>query len=131
MTTQRSEINTDRSGLVVHTGGFPSRAHLQQILRLAGAAQAPLFHWGDIDGGGLRIFRHLESALALRKLQLRPHLMDAALLQEHGVTGEKSIRLADAPAQESVIRKLWDALVETNLILEHESLPPCRPTITG
>ena len=82
------EINADHSGLVVYTGGFPSRAHLQQILRLAEAAQAPLFHWGDIDGGGLRIFRHLESALAQRGLRLQPHLMDSALLQEHGVMRE-------------------------------------------
>lgn len=54
------EINADLDALVIYTGGFPSHAHLQQIVRLAAAANAPLFHWGDMDGGGIRIFRHLE-----------------------------------------------------------------------
>ena len=67
------ELNPDRSALIIYTAGFPAKAHLEEIERLALAADAPLFHWGDLDAGGVRIFRHLEDALARhgRLLDLR------------------------------------------------------------
>jgi hypothetical protein len=121
------ELNENKSALVIYTAGFPARAHLRQIVRLAELAGAPLYHWGDIDGGGVRIFCQLERALANRGLALLPHLMTSALLQEHGVPREKQIRLADAPSRDSAMAKLWDALLETGLVLEQESLTPSRP----
>jgi hypothetical protein len=121
------EANDDKSALVIYTAGFPSRAHLRQIVRLAELSGAPIFHWGDIDGGGVRIFCQLERALANRGLALLPHLMNTALLQEHGVPREKQIRPADAPSPDSAMAKLWDALLETGLVLEQESLTPSRP----
>ncbi|MCW6535933.1 DUF2220 domain-containing protein [Sphingomonas lycopersici] len=121
------EINDDRSGLVIYTGGFPSRGHLRQIVRLAEEVRAPSFHWGDLDGGGVRIFRHLERAMANRGLMLRPHLMDAATLLNQGVASDRQLRSADAPPLESAVRGLWDALVESGLVLEQESLSPQRP----
>ncbi|CDX56785.1 conserved hypothetical protein [Mesorhizobium plurifarium] len=122
------EINNNRSALIIYTGGFPSRCHLQQIVRLAAEAQAPIFHWGDIDDGGVRIFGHLERTLAERGLSLFPHLMDVAALHEHGVVRDKQMRTADAPPRESAVRGLWEALVASALVLEQESLSPQYPS---
>jgi hypothetical protein len=121
------EVNEDKSALVVYTAGFPSRAHLRQIVRLAELSGAPVYHWGDIDGGGVKIFCHLERALANRGVALLPHLMDPALLHQYGVTGEKQLRVADAPSADSAMRTIWDALLETGLVLEQESLAPRLP----
>lgn len=121
------ELNEDKSALVIYTAGFPARAHLRQIVRLAELAGAPLYHWGDIDGGGIRIFCHLERAFGNRGLALLPHLMTATLLEEHGVVGERRLRPADAPALDSAMGPLWDALLATGLVLEQESLAPVRP----
>ncbi|PBB20377.1 Wadjet anti-phage system protein JetD domain-containing protein [Mesorhizobium sp. WSM4313] len=121
------EINSDRSALIIYTGGFPSRSHLRQIVRLAVKAQAPIFHWGDIDDGGVRIFGHLERTLAERGLCLLPHLMDVAALYEHGVVRDRHMRTADAPPRESAVRGLWEALVTSALVLEQESLSPRHP----
>ncbi|HEY6817636.1 MAG TPA: Wadjet anti-phage system protein JetD domain-containing protein [Croceibacterium sp.] len=125
------EINDDRSGLIIYTGGFPSRGHLRQIVRLAEEVKAPSFHWGDLDGGGVRIFQHLERAIASRGLKLRPHLMDAATLLSQGIASERQLRSADAPPSESAIRDLWDALSESGLALEQETLSPQRPEASG
>ncbi|WP_342248959.1 Wadjet anti-phage system protein JetD domain-containing protein [Sphingomonas sp. OTU376] len=121
------EINADRSALVIYTGGFPSRGHLRQIVRLARAARVPSYHWGDLDGGGVRIFRYLEQAVGSHGLALRPHLMDPVLLELHGVPSDKQLRAADAPPHESAIRSLWDILVSSNMQLEQESLAPRHP----
>ena len=72
------EINGTRDGLIIYTGGFPARPILRQIVRLAVQASAPAFHWGDIDAGGLLIFRHLEKALAEVGFKLNPHMMRLA-----------------------------------------------------
>ncbi len=121
------EVNEDKSALVIYTAGFPSRSHLREIVRLAELSGAPTYHWGDIDGGGIRIFCQLERALADRRLVLLPHLMDSALLQEHGVSREKQIRPADAPPPGSAMATLWHSLLESGLALEQESLTPSRP----
>lgn len=123
------EVNDDKSGLVIYTGGFPSRAHLRQIVRLAELSQAPVYHWGDLDGGGVRIFCHLERALLQRACVLFPHLMTPDLLEQHGVVASKQLRTADAPSSDSAMRKTWDALIEIGLVLEQESLSPRRPAI--
>ena len=123
------EVNENKSALVIYTAGFPSRAHLRQIVRLAELSGAPVYHWGDIDGGGVRIFCHLERALANRGLALLPHLMNPTLLHQYGVTGEKQLRAADAPSSDSAMRPIWDVLLETGLVLEQESLAPRLPAL--
>ncbi|TIL68467.1 Wadjet anti-phage system protein JetD domain-containing protein [Mesorhizobium sp.] len=121
------EVNADRSGLVIYTGGFPARAHLHQIVRLATAAGAPAFHWGDMDAGGVRIFRHLEDALAPSGIVLRPHLMEPLLLRRHGMSSKNQRRLAAGVCPASTISALWDLIAETALAHEQESLAPVRP----
>lgn len=122
------EINEGRQGLVLYSGGFPSRGALQAILHLAGVARAPTFHWGDIDPGGLQIFRYLEAALCARGVSLRPHLMTTDLLgQARERAGGAKIKAGGAA--DSAIAALWDALAmgPGGWELEQEALDPQAP----
>lgn len=50
-------------GMVIYTGGFPARA-LQDLLSSLYRnipASLGLFHWGDIDSGGMKILSCLQS----------------------------------------------------------------------
>lgn len=123
------EVNLDRSGLIMYTGGFPARSHLSQIVRIAKATDAPIFHWGDMDAGGVRIFRHLEEALAVEGLALRPHLMDQTFLKKHGAISSNQRRLIPGACSASAISALWDLIAETGLAHEQESLDPRRPAV--
>ena len=78
------EVSVSDTGLIIFSGGFPSRPTLAAILRLANQARVPAYHWGDMDAGGVRIFRHLEVELSAVGIALRPHMMDAALLRRVG-----------------------------------------------
>jgi hypothetical protein len=72
------------SGAAIYLGGFPSSAvsaFLHKLL-LAAPSGTPFFHWGDIDEGGLKIFRRLECTMPV---QPWPHLMDTALLDTRGL----------------------------------------------
>ncbi len=51
-------------GIVVYTGGFPSDSTLVAITALARATTCPIYHWGDIDPGGIKIAYRIERALA-------------------------------------------------------------------
>ena len=55
------EVARSERALIIYSGGFPSRPTLATITRLAAKAQVQTLHWGDMDTGGVRIFRHLES----------------------------------------------------------------------
>lgn len=124
------EVNAAHDGLVIYTGGFPARPILKQIVRLAKLAAAPAFHWGDIDPGGVRIFRHLEDTLAAQGIRLAPHLMNGDILYAFGVAakaGQRTVR--SGAAGQSAIADTWDAIAETGLILEQETLAPEAPCL--
>ncbi|MFD2428835.1 hypothetical protein ACFSUK_13135 [Sphingobium scionense] len=82
-----------------------------------------------MDGGGIRIFRHLEKALADHGLRLHPHLMDSATLIAQGVPRAMALRKADAPPADSAIYPLWEVLANYELMLEQESLTPHHPNL--
>jgi hypothetical protein len=68
--------------LALLSDGFPARDVLSGIVHLVQVAQpAPLFHWGDIDAGGLRIAQHLEDACGV---PLRLHDMARELATKWG-----------------------------------------------
>ena len=121
------EINTDRAGLIIYTGGFPARPVLRQIVRLAARASAPVFHWGDMDAGGVRIFRHLEDALAPHQIPLIPHMMRSDLLADHGMPAEMRRRLQAGACPNSAIAELWDSIAKTSFAHEQESFSPLSP----
>lgn len=123
------EVSPGDNGLVIYSGGFPSRPTLKAIVRLAQQADAMTFHWGDMDAGGVRIFQHIERHLATLGVVLHPHMMDADLLRRSGST------VANAPdvvgdTAGSAIAELATAIRVTGLVHEQEELSPVRPLVT-
>jgi hypothetical protein len=115
-------------GLAIYTGGFASAgvvAILTWILKnLDGGI--PFFHWGDIDPGGLRIFRYLEETLPRPP---RPHLMDRALAEKHGKAAPCDRSLFSIAQSSSAVADLaqWLAQDDTIRHLEQEALDPVTP----
>nr|WP_281720879.1 Wadjet anti-phage system protein JetD domain-containing protein [Nitrosomonas nitrosa] len=76
-----TEINGNYLALL--TDGFPARdvlssmGHLVKVAR--GTGDVPIFHWGDIDAGGVRIAAHLQDAfgVALKLHEMQPDLARA------------------------------------------------------
>jgi hypothetical protein len=67
---------------VIYTGGFPSHATLNVICRVARQVEEDaVFHWGDVDGGGIAIAVHLERII---KRRILPHLMSPEQARTHG-----------------------------------------------
>jgi hypothetical protein len=80
--------------VVVYTGGFPSRtvvAALVAISRWPGLRA--IYHWGDVDEGGLRIALTLCSTVSI---PIVPHLMTAELARRYG-TKAKPAKLRTIP----------------------------------
>lgn len=120
------EVSRTDDGLVIYSGGFPSHPTLRAIGRLAVQADAPTFHWGDMDAGGVRIFRHIERHLAPLGVPLHPHMMDADLLRR---TGSVAPGAADVVGDMtgSAVSDLANAIRETGLVHEQEEFSPRSP----
>lgn len=71
----RHAREVDDGGVIVFSGGFPSRAVLRAIKRLDElvAPHVPFFHWGDTDRHGFLIWQHIAEAL---RRPLHRHLME-------------------------------------------------------
>ncbi|MGE5516195.1 MAG: DUF3322 domain-containing protein [Bacteroidota bacterium] len=114
-------------GILLYSGGFPSDATLACLLALARATNCPIFHWGDIDAGGIKIAYRIERALASVGRPLHLHLMDLALAHRHGQpVAAKAVFRVDVST--SVIAGLAAFLgsMEAHL-LEQEELDPAIP----
>lgn len=120
------EINRAGTGLVIYTGGFPSRAVLHAIVSLASRAGAPTFHWGDLDAGGVRIFLHLEDRLAAHGISLRPHLMESDRLTRSGAAAS-SAKAVHAPPGSAIADLALLVSGAGALALEQEAISPCSP----
>jgi len=120
------EVAWFERALVIYSGGFPSRPTLATITRLAAQVQAPTFHWGDMDAGGVRIFRHLERHLADVDIALRPHMMDTELLRRFGKPAPGTAGpFGDMHA--SAIVDFADFLTASGLVLEQEEFDRRSP----
>jgi hypothetical protein len=121
----RQVREVDDGALVVYTGGFPSAGVIDMLTGLLNAVDpdVPFFHWGDIDPGGVRIFRLLEESLPRSPL---PHLMDRLLAEAHGKPAAPDRTLAAIAATSSAISDLADWLAHGDTIwhLEQEALDP-------
>lgn len=78
----------DDNGIILFSSGFPS-PDFCGLLTLLGTSlgnHVPFYHWGDIDLGGLRIFRRIADVLheTLNGKMLHPHLMTSKLLFDYG-----------------------------------------------
>ncbi len=118
----------DDDALVVYTGGFASTgavALLKLILTML-PPTVPFFHWGDIDPGGLRIFRFLEERLPRAP---KPHLMCRSLAERMGRPAARDPSLSSISKTDSALASLaaWLACGEQIKHLEQEALDPISP----
>jgi hypothetical protein len=113
--------------LVVYIGGFPAAGVTELLSKVLATvpADVPFLHWGDVDAGGVRIFRYLEENLARRP---QPHLMTKELAVKFGQPAEADPSLASIARSNSAVRDLteWLAFGPNVLHLEQEALDP-RP----
>jgi hypothetical protein len=87
------------SDAVVYTSGFPSTGALALLRRLiARSGLDRAWHWGDVDGGGIKIGHYLEGALPI---PVTPHLMSAELARAHGRSAAPLKTLKAIPAASS------------------------------
>lgn len=118
----------DDGSLVVYTGGFASAGVIDVLRALLALLpnNVPFYHWGDMDPGGLRIFRFLEEALPRPP---RPHLMDQSLAQSYGKSAEPDGALRSIAASDSAVASLAEWLWKGENIrhLEQEALDPTSP----
>lgn len=115
-------------GLVIYTGGFASAGVIELLTWVLSNLDnsIPFFHWGDIDPGGLRIFRYLEEALPRAP---RPHLMDRALAETHGKEAPRDTSLSSIAQSSSAVAGLAHWLAGGDMIrhLEQEAVDPVTP----
>jgi hypothetical protein len=117
-----------RAGLVLYTRRFPSDATLACLLALARSTDCRIYHWGDIDSGGIKIAYRIERALASVGRPLHLHLMEPDLARRHGSpTAAKTVFRIDVST--SVVAGLAAFLgsIEAHL-LEQEELDPAIPS---
>jgi hypothetical protein len=118
----------DDGTLVIYTGGFPSAGVIDLLSKVLRAlpADVPFFHWGDVDAGGLRIFRYLEENLPRRP---QTHLMSRELAEASGQDAEPDASLGSIAKSDSGISQLahWLAFGTGVRHLEQEALEPRSP----
>ena len=112
--------------LALLSDGFPARDVLAGIVHLVRLAQpAPLFHWGDIDAGGLRIAGHLEDSCGV---PLRLHGMAPEMAAKWGTPLKSRQGLERLAERKGGIGALARWLQSSNgQALEQEQLDPRPP----
>lgn len=87
--------------LAIYLGGYHSRTQRAFMVKLRDFVRkespgTTFHHWGDLDLGGFRIFRHLRDRC---ELPLQPYLMDRATYLSHLARGIKFDRAYGAKLQ--------------------------------
>jgi hypothetical protein len=123
----------DDKGIVVFSSGFlsPKSAVILGKIEALLPEEVSLYHWGDIDSGGLNIYRHISSII---KRPVQRHLMDKSLLLEHGKTPSKTVTfrtLQKSAYQDPEIVELIDICLQKQIILEQERIDPKNPIKTS
>jgi hypothetical protein len=120
---------SDGHGIVIYTGGFPSDTTLAAVLTLAGVATCPVFHWGDIDAGGVKIAYCIERKLAEIRRSLALHLMSPELALLHGrpVAPTRVLKASEGSCVHALVEFLASDKART---LEQEELSPTIPEIS-
>lgn len=121
-----TEADSERCGLTIYVGGYPSLATQEALKYLADAipAEAPFYHWSDIDPDGTWIFRTIERIVGR---PLMPHLMTADLAERFGRVPEQAVR-PPRQTENSAISPLVTYLQSDGAKwLEQEELDPVLP----
>jgi hypothetical protein len=119
--------------LALLTDGFPARDVLSSMIHLVKAARAaadmPLYHWGDIDAGGVRIAAHLEDAFGV---PISLHEMSPTLALPAGTPLQSRKGLERLAARGGEIGELARWLLSSQAsALEQEELDPKAPECTA
>lgn len=125
-------VRSDYPELVIYTEGFPHRS-LQHFLQSLFAFRnrcghtPSVFHWGDIDLGGIRIFEYIRSRYCQ---DLQPLFMDETVLKQYGApvsgwTAEYESSLQDmlVSRKYAVWKDVITCIREHQMLLEQESIP--------
>ncbi|WLA85198.1 Wadjet anti-phage system protein JetD domain-containing protein [Bradyrhizobium elkanii] len=116
--------------LVVYTGGFPAAGVIELLSKVLATvpADVPFLHWGDVDAGGVRIFRYIEENLPRGP---RPHLMTKELAEKSGQPADADPSLVSIARSDSAISGLaeWLAFGSDVRHLEQEALDPATPSL--
>lgn len=122
------EVDTQRAGMTLYVGGYPSLETQRALRHLAYALpQVPFFHWSDIDPEGTWIFRTVERAVGR---PIVPHLMDRSLAEAGGVPMGRARNLRPEQVVGTAIADLVDYLAgEDPKWLEQEALDPQQPQV--
>jgi hypothetical protein len=128
---QVMEIDPERIGLVLYTGGYPSLDIQRAISRLATSLpEVPFFHWSDIDPEGAWIFRTVERAAGR---PIVPHLMESALADLRGAPLGQTTSLRVAEFADSAILDLvrYFQSGEAKWLEQEELDPEMPPMLPG
>lgn len=130
----RYSTEMDGNYLALLTDGFPARDVLSSMAHLVRhalllAPETPVYHWGDIDAGGLRIAAHLEDAFGIH-VQL--HQMEPRLARAFGspLQSQKGLGRLAMRSGEIGQLALWLRSEEAKM-LEQEELDPTPPILTA
>ena len=112
------------SGVVLYTGGFPTKAFQRFYKQVVEQARAPVYHWGDTDPHGFLILKTLQQQIP--GICLHPHLMDQSDGADYSNVKLKELsRIVPVNAQvDELLSQLIDrgvGLVEQE---EVEAVPP-------
>lgn len=112
--------------LVMYSGGFPHPTLLTFLLKLRAACPAlPLYHWGDIDLGGLRILLHLRQQIGtVHFLAMHPRVLVSAQARTRPMSANERSQLC-LLTQEPLLAdcsELLEAMLNQNHKLEQEAL---------
>lgn len=123
---------SDKS-IVIYTNGFPS----PNLCKLISLIEATLpksilfYHWGDIDIGGLKIFKKVEGLLAIHDLE--PHLMTLEILMRYGKEAgvQNSNSFKKIASSDSKVSLLARSILELPvcMTLEQEIIDPVAPIV--
>jgi hypothetical protein len=114
--------------LVLYHGGFHGPLRRAFFCRLLAAVPpaVPVWHWGDIDLGGLRIFLQIQREIAPT---LRPYRMDRQTLLDSqslaaplSAASRQALTAAQNDPRFALFSDLIAAMLETGLRLEQEAL---------
>ena len=107
--------------IMVYTSGFPGHLERAFLERLIRAGVNRVDHWGDLDVGGLRILRHLQTILPVRVHPYRMDVKTLDLLPPLPLTERDRLALAAWLAdEEAPLRELAQALLTRGVKAEQE-----------
>ncbi|MBA8884294.1 Wadjet anti-phage system protein JetD domain-containing protein [Dokdonella fugitiva] len=124
----------DAPVLLLYAGGMPSPTWRAAYRRLLGGlcADAAVYHWGDIDEGGMRIAAKIAETARDAGFDLRPWLMSPgdipAAIRRHARTPTPAVL---ASMRRWATRAGWpgvaDAIGREPILLEQEAVDPVLP----